>query len=163
LGLELTDPGFDSSVLCEFRTRLLAGEAEQQLLDAVLQRCRERGWLKARGRQRTDSTHVLARIRAVNRLECVRETLRHALNSLATAAPVWLRANSQATWADRYDRRLDDSRLPAVPDERRAYAQQIGADGHALLTAVYAPEAPAWLREVSAVETLRRVWVQQFY
>jgi transposase len=76
LGLELTDAGFHNTVLCEFRPRLLAGAAEQRLLDAVLRRCRERGWLKAHGRQRTDSTHVLARIRAVNRLECVRETLR---------------------------------------------------------------------------------------
>jgi transposase len=163
LGLELTDRGFHSTVLCEFRTRLLAGAAEQRLLDAVLRRCRERGWLKTRGRQRTDSTHVLARIRAVNRLECVRETLRHALNSLAITAPAWLRANSQANWVDRYDRRLDDSRLPTTPGERQAYARQIGADGHALLAAVYGPEAPAWLREVPAVETLRRVWVQQFY
>jgi transposase len=112
LGLELTDPGFDSTVLSEFRSRLLAGAAEQRLLDAVLARCRERGWLKPRGRQRTDSTHVLARIRAVNRLECIRETLRHALNSLAVVAPAWLQANGQPGWSDRYGRRLDDSRLP---------------------------------------------------
>src|SRR5262245_18736933 len=163
LGLDLTDPGFDSTVLTEFRTRLLAGAAEQRLLDAVLDRCRERGWLKARGRQRTDSTHVLARIRAVNRLECVRETLRHALNSLAVVAPAWLQAHSQPEWADRYGRRLDDSRLPAGQDERRVYARQVGEDGYALLTAVQALEAPAWLRQVPAVETLRHVWLQQFY
>lgn len=163
LGLELIDPGFDSSVLCEFRTRLVAGAAEQRLLDAVLQRCRERGWLKARGRQRTDSTHVLARVRAVNRLECARETMRHALNDLATLAPVWLLSHSQVAWAERYDRRLDDSRLPGGQQLRRVYAAQLGADGHALLAAVYACASPAWLREVPAVETLRRVWVQQFY
>src|SRR5881409_2288638 len=69
LGLELTDPGFDFSVLCEFRARLIAGRLEQGLLDAMLAQLRERGLLKARGRQRTDSTHVLAAVRAVNRLE----------------------------------------------------------------------------------------------
>src|ERR1041384_5445666 len=69
LGLELTDTGFDFSVLSEFRTRLVAGRLEQGLLDAMLARLRERGLLKARGRQRTDSTHVLAAVRAVNRLE----------------------------------------------------------------------------------------------
>src|ERR1041384_2176203 len=69
LGLELADPGFDFSVLCEFRARLVAGRLEQALLDAMLARLRERGLLKARGRQRTDSTHVLAAVRAVNRLE----------------------------------------------------------------------------------------------
>ena len=63
LSLELTDPGFDHTVLSEFRSRLVAGNAEQRLLDQLLERCREGGWLKARGRQRTDSTHVLAKIR----------------------------------------------------------------------------------------------------
>jgi transposase len=163
LGLELTDSGFDSTVLSEFRTRLLAGSAEQRVLDAVLDRCRERGWLKVRGRQRTDSTHVLARVRAINRLACVGETLRAALNTLAVVAPEWLRAHSQAEWVERYGRRLDDSRLPTGEAERRAHAQQIGADGYAVLSAVYAPHTPVWLREVPAVETLRRVWVQQFY
>ncbi|RCJ34972.1 hypothetical protein A6770_40805 [Nostoc minutum NIES-26] len=69
LGLELTDPGFDFSVLCEFRTRLITGGAEQQLLDTLLKQFKERGWLKERGKQRTDSTHVLAAIRNLNRLE----------------------------------------------------------------------------------------------
>ena len=76
--LELTDPGFDHTALREFRTRLVALTAEERFLEAVLTLCKERGWLKARGRQRTDSTHVLAKIRALNRTECVVETLRHA-------------------------------------------------------------------------------------
>ena len=76
LNLELTDPGFDFTILCEFRGRLLEGSAEHLLLDAFLQKCCERKWLKARGRQRTDSTQVLGAIRALNRVECVTETLR---------------------------------------------------------------------------------------
>jgi transposase len=92
LGLELTDPGFDHTVLSEFRTRLVAGQAAQLLLETLLTRVCERGLLKARGRQRTDSTHVLAAIRVLNRLELVGETVRHALNSLAVVAPDWLRA-----------------------------------------------------------------------
>jgi transposase len=163
LALELTDPGFDSSVLCEFRARLLAGSAEQRLLDAILDRCRERGWLKARGRQRTDSTHVLGRIRALNRLLCAQEALRHALNVLAVAAPEWLLANSQAAWLERYGRRCDESRVPAGQEQRRAFAQRVGEDGRALLAAVDAPGAPAWLRDMPAVVTLRLVWLQQFY
>ena len=83
LGLELSDAGFDHSVLAEFRARLIEGHAEQLLLDTMLTLFKERGWLKARGKQRTDSTHVLAKIRAINRLVCVGETLRHALNCLA--------------------------------------------------------------------------------
>ncbi len=108
LGLELTDSGFDASVLCEFRARLLAGGAEQQLLDMLLTRFREAGLLKVRGKQRTDSTHVLGAIRAVNRLECVGEALRQALNRLAEVAPDWLRAHSQPEWVERYGPRVED-------------------------------------------------------
>src|SRR4029434_5972661 len=71
LGLQLTDPGFDFSVLCEFRDRLLAGSAAALLLDKLLARCRTMGLLTGRGQQRTDSTHVLAAIRVMNRLELV--------------------------------------------------------------------------------------------
>ena len=163
LSLELTDPGFDASVLSEFRTRLVSGGLEQQLLDLMLAHFRERKLLKARGKQRTDSTHVLAAIRSLNRLECVGETMRHALNTLAVVAPEWLRAHSDPAWVDRYGPRVDDARLPPTPQERQAYAMLIGADGYRLLNALYAREAPPWLREVPAVQTLRQVWVQQFY
>ena len=90
LGLELEDPGFDFSVLSEFRHRLLAGSAEERLLDKLLEQCQAQGLLKSRGQQRTDSTHVLAAIRVLNRLELVGETLRAALNELACEAPEWL-------------------------------------------------------------------------
>src|SRR4029453_9607836 len=90
LGLPLADPGFDSTVLSEFRARLVAGAAETLLLDAVLEIGALHQLLKAGGRQRTDSTHVLAAARAMNRIECVHETLRHALDVLALAAPEWL-------------------------------------------------------------------------
>jgi len=109
LSLELEDPGFDASVLCEFRARLLAGEQETPLLDTLLALCRERGWRKARGRQRTDSTHGLAAVRALNRLEAVGAMLRHALNSLAVAAPDWLVAHAAPEWAERYGRRVEDA------------------------------------------------------
>jgi transposase len=163
LGLELADPGFDASVLSEFRARLVGGSAERLLLDALLACCRGRGWLKARGRQRTDSTHVLAAIRALNRIELVTETMRHALDSLAVAAPAWLAARAAPEWPERYVRRAEDDRLPAGKEAREALALAIGADGRALLAAIGAPDGPSWLREVPAVETLRRVWVQQFY
>jgi transposase len=90
LALELTDPGFDASILSAFRDRLIAGQAEQQLLNSMLATLQERGLLKARGRQRTDSTHVLAAIRTLNRLTGVGETMRQALNALAAEAPDWL-------------------------------------------------------------------------
>ena len=101
LGLELTDPGFDASVLSEFRTRLIENGWEQKVLDKLLAVFRERGLLKARGQQRTDSTVVWGAVRDLNRLELVGETMRHALNSLAVVAPAWLHAHSQPDWVER--------------------------------------------------------------
>lgn len=102
LSLELTDAGFDASVLSEFRSRLGEHHAEERLLEKMLTIFGQKGWLRARGRQRTDSTHVLGKIRVLNRVLCVWETMRAALNSLAMAAPDWLRAHSQQEWVERY-------------------------------------------------------------
>jgi transposase len=162
LALKLTDPGFDASVLSEFRGRLLAGQAEQVLLETLLTRFREAGLLKPRGRQRTDSTHVLAAIQMLNRLECVGETMRHALNTLAIGAPDWLRECMPADWYERYGHRFEEYRLPPGRPERYALAETIGADGFHLLPLLDEDSAPRWLREVPAVEVLRRVWGQQF-
>src|SRR4051794_10746389 len=156
LGLELTDPGFDASVLSEFRGRLVAGGAEQLLLDTLLTLCRERKLLRPRGRQRTDSTHMLGAVRGLNRLECAIETLRAALNARGSAAPDWLRAHADPDWGERYAGRAEEAHVPPGEATRRAFAEQVGRDGHHLLAAVTAPEAPIWLREVPAVELLRR-------
>jgi transposase len=163
LGLELTDPGFDFSVLCEFRARLIAGGAERLLLEAMLQTCKAHGLVKARTKQRTDSTHVLAAIRTLNRLELMGETLRAALNSLATVAPQWLRSWVPPAWFDRYATRFEESRLPKGEAARYAHGEAIGADGYQLLDVVYGSAAPTWLSQIPAVETLRRVWLSQFY
>jgi transposase len=80
LGLELTDPGFDHTVLSEFPARLLSKDAERLLLDSLLNRLRQLSLIKQRGRQRTDSIYVLAAVRRLNRLERVGETLRAALS-----------------------------------------------------------------------------------
>jgi transposase len=163
LALELTDPGFDYTVLGDFRQRVRAGGLERQLLDAVLERLKERGLIKERGQQRTDSTYVLAAIRELNRLECVGETLRYALNSLAVVVPDWLREQVAPEWFDRYGPRFEQYRLPKGKAERASLAETIGRDGYRLLQAVHGATAPVWLRAVPAVETLRQVWLQQYY
>jgi transposase len=162
LGLELTDPGFDHSALCAFRARLLEGSAEERLLRKLLEACQARGLLKARGRQRTDATHVLASIRVLNRLELVGETLRAALNELATVAPDWLRAAAPEAWYKRYAHRVEDGRLPQATAEREAYARAVGEDGFALLDRLDEPATPEGLGRLPAVELLRQVWARQF-
>ncbi|MEE8142695.1 MAG: IS1182 family transposase, partial [Planctomycetota bacterium] len=162
LGLDLMDPGFDFSVLSEFRDRLLAGSAEERLLDKLLERCQDHGLLKARGQQRTDSTHVLAAIRVLNRLELVGETLRAALNELAGVAPEWLQSLAPLEWYERYSKRIEDSRLPREQSKRDAYAHTVGEDGFALLDAFEDHQAPPELRDLPIIDTLRRTWQRHY-
>lgn len=56
LGLELTDHGFDFSILSEFRQRLVEGQAEERLFNRLLTLCQEHNWLHSHAKQRTDST-----------------------------------------------------------------------------------------------------------
>jgi transposase len=162
LSLDLTDPGFDFSVLSAFRDRLLAGSAEELLLDKLLERCRALGLLTARGQQRTDSTHVLAAVRVLNRLELVAETLRAALNALATVAPAWLQAMSPLAWYERYSRRIEESRLPKAQAAREAYAHTVGEDGFVLLDALDAPDLPEGLRQLPSIAALRQTWQRHY-
>jgi transposase len=163
LGLELTDSGFDHTVLTGFRQRLIDHGLEGKFLDLLLARLIELGVIKAGGHQRTDSTHVLAAVRSVNRLEFLTETLRAALEALAAAAPDWLVLRIDADWVQRYGARADSYRLPQGQDKRTKLAVQVGMDGFDLLEAVHADQAPAWLREVPAVVVLRTVWLTQYH
>jgi transposase len=162
LSLELTDPGFDFSVLSEFRSRLLEGKAEAILLEKLLTICRELELVKARGKQRTDATHVLAAIRVMNRLEQVAETMRAALNELATEAPIWLQSVAPAEWYQRYARRIEDYRLPQSKAGREAYGQTVGEDGFHLLDLVAQPDAPASLEKLPKIVALRLVWERHY-
>lgn len=162
LGLELTDTGFDHSVLSEFRDRLVRHGAERRVLDAVLNAARDAGLLRARGRARTDSTHVLADVRHVNRLEMVGETLRAALNQIAATGGEWLAEHAEAEWFDRYGRRVESFRLPRKEEERAAWGNQVGADGLRLWELVTAADAPGTLVDLEQVEVFRRVWLQEF-
>jgi transposase len=160
LGLALTDSGFDYSVLSGFRERLLAGDKQTLLLDRMLEQLREKKLLKTRGKQRTDSTHVLAAIRVMNRLELVIETLRAALNELASVAPEWLAKVSPPEWFERYRIRAEQSRLPSGNQAREAMAVQVGKDGFLLLHLL--SEQQADLVKLKKVETLKKVWQQQY-
>src|ERR671917_600920 len=162
LALDLADAGFDHTVLCTFRGRLVAHEAGERLLAHVLDAARDGGLLKARGRQRTDSTHVLAAVRDLNRVELLAETLRAALNEVAMAAPGWLRALAPPAWFERYGRRIGDTRLPGTGPKRDAYVAQVGTDGCRLLDALAGPDAPPEAAAQPAVAVLRRVWARHF-
>ena len=162
LALDPDDAGFDFSVLCEFRARLLEHAAAGRLLDRLLDAAREEGLLRARGRSRTDSTHVLAAIRLLSRLELVAETLRAALNAIAGVAPGWLRAVAPPEWHECGDRRVEDMRMPRTEPKREAYTLQVGGDGFRLLDALDDAGAPAELRDLPVIGVMRRVWARHF-
>jgi transposase len=163
LSLDLHDPGFNFTLLHDFRQRLLAHEAGQRFLDTFLATCKARGWIKARGTQRTDSTHVLAAIRTLHRVECVLEAMHYALNQLSAADPAWVQQHVPLDWYPRYGLRADQTRLPKDASKREALARQIGADGYQLLDAVWAAPSAPYLRTLPALEALRQIWVQQYY
>jgi hypothetical protein len=162
LGLELTDAGFDFSVLRAFRDRLLAGRKEDLLWDKLLERCRTLGLLKARGPQRMDSTHVFAAIRVLSRLALVAETLRAALNELATVVPTWRQGLVPPEWYARYGKRIEDARLPREKAAREAYARTVGEDGFRVLDAIESLGAPAEARELPSIAALRRTWQRHY-
>jgi transposase len=115
------------------------------------------------GTQRTDSTHVLAAIRTLHRLECVLEARHDALNQLSAAEPAWVQQHVPLDWYPRCGLRSDQARLPKEASKREALARQVGADGYHLLEWVRLPENPPGLRELPALEVLRRIWLQQHY
>jgi transposase len=163
LGLELDDPGFDYSLLSEFRARLAEGDAADRLLRVMLTRLVEAGLLKPGGRQRTDATHVLAAVRTLSRLELVGETLRAALEELAEADGDWLRALIEPEWDKRYGRKVEIGKVPGGKAGVTAMAETFGRDGQKILAAAWASNAPPRLRVLPQVEILRQVWVHHYY
>ena len=163
LGLEMTDQGFDFSVLSEFRARLLAAGAGQWPLELLLARLKEAGLVAAGMRQRTDSTHVLARIRDLNRLELAWESVRAALEALARAEPGWLAGILDPSWQRAYGQRICDLRLPEGKDARAGSRPSTPATATTCWNRPASRRAPAAARNLPAMRALRLVLVQQFY
>jgi hypothetical protein len=147
----------------QFRARVVDGGLEQHLLDVLLARLVEVGLVKAGGKQRTDSTHVISAVRDLNRLELAGESVRAAVEVVVAAVPSWFAAAFDVPgWSGRYGRRIDSWRLPVSQRKRDQLAADFGRDGFALIEALYAPSAPGWLRELPAVQVLRVVLLQNY-
>jgi transposase len=162
LALDLTDSGFDYSILSEFRKRLLSSKAEGRLLSVLLEHCKNLGVLKGNGKQRTDSTHVLSRIRDMNRLELIGETMRAALNEIATLEADWIRGISPQEWYQKYDHRIENSRLPDGDEKKQQYAKSVGEDGFRLFDAIKDSNAPTYIMELPKVKALKTAWDRHF-
>src|SRR5258707_3613614 len=152
LGLPLDDPGFDHTVLSEFRNRAADAGLEQVALDALLTRLAASGLVRAGGKQRTDSTHVIAAVAALNRLELAGESVRAALEALTAAHPGWVAQRiCVPDFTRRYGTPMTSWRPPVSQARRDELAIAYARDAYALLAAAYDSSSPAWLRQIPAV------------
>ncbi|GAA3478123.1 hypothetical protein GCM10018966_026530 [Streptomyces yanii] len=164
IGAELTDTGFDHTVLTKFRTRIAGHGLERTVFDRLLAHCREAGLIGAGGKQRTDSTHVISAVRDLNRLELAGESVRAALEALAVAAPAWLAEHIDvAEFAHRYGPRVNGWTMPESKTRRDRLGLVFAADGYRLCEAAWAADAPVWIRDIEAVAVLRTVLAQTYY
>ena len=130
LGLPVDDPGFDHTVLAEFRGKVAEAGLEQVALDALLGKLAGDGLVKAGGKQRTDSTHVVAAVAALNRLELAGESVRAAVEALAAAHPGWLAQRiCVPDRAGRYGTPLTSWRPPASQARQDELAIAYARDG----------------------------------
>lgn len=162
LSLELDDAGCDQSILTDFRQRLVEQEAQDLLLEPIIEICVERGWIKHKGKQRVDSTMVLSSARRLSSLESVGETLRTVLNALAEEEPEWLLTVISEDWFDRYVHRFELQRFPKGQAAQQALIQAVGEDSFTLLSALKQPDAPSDLGEWEEVRLLQQVWEQHY-
>lgn len=160
LSLALTDIGFDFSILSEFRQRLLTKGKEVELLERMLECFQTKKLLKAGGKQRTDATHIVAKVRHLSRLESVSETLRAALNEVAEFFPAWLQKEITPRWFELYSRRSEEYRLPKGEKARQEYLDEVGKHGFALLETI-AQSDLAKLKNLPRVKLLQQMWAQQ--
>jgi Transposase DDE domain/Transposase domain (DUF772) len=163
LSLELDDPGFDHSVLSEFRSRLAVNGRADAVFDLMLTQLKDAGLVRSGGRQRTDATEVLGCVRRLNRIETCGESLRAALEEIAAISPEFVVPLLKEGWDQRYGRKVETSRLLGRKNgSARTLAERIGADGQELLSAIDADPAAAWMNDLPRVLTLRTVWDQQY-
>ncbi len=158
LDLELDYQGFHPTVLVYFRDRLEQHQAERVIFDGIVTLLMELGWVKKKGKQRLDSTHIVGYVRAMSWLECARETLRLAL--------VDLRAEGGRTKPPEFWERLWESYVQSKVDwrlsgkEQTSRHRQCGQDMRELLE--WIDREDPRLGERAAVKLLRRVFTEQF-
>ena len=148
--------------MSDFRQRMFSAQAQDLALEPILQLCRERGWLKARGKQSTDATAALARVQALSSLESVGGSMRMALNALAEEEPTWLSEHLNPQWFDRYVDRFELARFPKAETQRQFLREQVGQDVAQLLAAIDGGPTPQSVRLLPEVTLLRQVFAQHY-
>ena len=158
LNLELGDRGFHHSTLSVFRERLEKNKRARVAFDAIIEGLQEHGLVPKRGRQRLDSTHVLGMVARLSRLECVRETLRLALEELAPLLPETSRPGFWTLQWERYVESKLDYRSPEA-----ALLQKLSLAGEDVWRLLgWLETLPEAVRNGRQVELLRRVFAEHY-
>jgi transposase len=159
LHVPLAYTGFHHSTLSNYRQRVLEHGQERLIFEQTLTWIQGHGFLKKRGKQRTDSTHIVGCVARLTRLELVWETIRVALRALQKASAAWYSQHIPAVFDETYHKRQSDWQLSA--EEVKAETKQAGTDGYWLLDLVD-EGGSAVVGVLPEVETLRQVLSQQF-
>lgn len=159
LHLPLDYAGFHWTDLLAFRNRLWKHKQERLLYDRFLAKLQDLGLIKRRGQMRTDSTHVLGVVERLSQLELVTESLRLALRAVSELAPDWAERLLPASFRETYSQQQSEYGLSQTQVRRKLI--QAGQDGFWFLAQLDS-SAPAHLRQLPAVTTLRTVLEQQF-
>jgi len=157
LGMEADEPAFHATSLVKFRERLLAHGLEQLGFAAVLEQMSEAGYLAKRNRQRLDSTHIIGLVSRMSKLDCIRETLRLALEELSRIEKLPRPAAWELWWERYVESRID---YRSSGDIIRAKMSQAGLDARDALD--WVQELPLDVRECEAVKLLARVFKENF-
>jgi hypothetical protein len=161
LHLGLSYPGFDPTVLCEFRQRLMQDPPAQWALDHILAWLGQIGLFASRERRQATAMQVIGRVCRLTRLEQMVAAIHQTLEALAAAQPEWLRAIAPAQWLHRYTSTSATMSLPGSREEQERMAQSIGIDALYLLDAISHAHKPE-LNALPEVQSLRRMWPRHF-
>ena len=158
LNVELEQKGFHPTALVYFRQRLIKHNQAGAAFGAVLEALQEEGLLPKKTKQRLDSTHVIGLVARLSVLDCVRETLRLALEELAEALGETERPDFWPLLWERYV----ENKLDYKSAERVLRSKQEQAGGDIALLLRWLDPLTVELREGRQVKLLRRVFEENY-
>jgi len=159
LNRQLGDDMFHPTTLVNFRQRLLDHDLSQLGFTAVMEALIEAGLVARQSRQRLDSTQMFGRVSRMSRLDCVRESLRLALQELAPPLKPEVRPEWWPSLWERYVESQADYRAALETLARKLV--EAGSDAQQLLGWLATPAAQAFAGGTQ-VQLLARVFGEQF-
>jgi len=153
LHLPFHDSGFHYSDLCNFRKRLANHDKESLIFGQLLEKIKALGYLEKRKHQRTDSTHVLANVRDLSRLENLSEGLRVSLKAIEKSDRRLYETKIPVLYREHWSKPLNDYQM--TDEERKQALERVGQDIHWLLSFLKTnKESYLRLPELEVLQTL---------